>query len=245
MKQEIDLALEAIRKAKYITAFTGAGISVESGIPAFRGSDGLWSKYDPNCLLISYFVDNPLETWKAIKEIFYDFFGQAKPNEAHEVLAKMEQNGLLKSIITQNIDYLHQEAGSKNVYEYHGNSHSLVCLKCNAKYEKDNISLDILPPKCEKCNGLLKPDFVFFGESIPSAAHKASLDAANKTDLMIVIGTTGEVIPASSIPPLAKQNGATIIEINPEKSTYTDTITDIYLKGKASVILSELGNKLF
>ena len=237
-------AVALLRRSRYTTAFTGAGISVESGIPPFRGSEGLWSKYDPVVLDINYFQSNPLESWKVIKEIFYDFFGKAKPNRGHLALAAMEQAGYLNNIITQNIDNLHQEAGNRTVYEFHGNSHTLVCTACGKPYGINDLHFDQLPIRCKTCGGLVKPDFIFFGEGIPTAAYEASLQAARSADVFLVVGTTGEIMPASQIPHIAKQNGAKIVEINPEPSTFTHTITDVYLQGKAGTILPELIKRL-
>ncbi len=233
-------AAELLKHSRYTTAFTGAGISVESGIPPFRGATGLWSKYNPIVLDINYFHTNPLESWKVIKEIFYDFFGKAEPNRAHLVLAAMEQQGLLKNIITQNIDNLHQEAGSNEVYEFHGNSRELVCTKCSKRFLMHEIDFDKLPVTCDACGGLVKPDFIFFGEGIPSEAYSKSLAAAENADVFLVIGTTGEIMPASQIPLIAKNNGAKIIEINVEPSNYTFHITDVFLKGKASEMMAKL-----
>jgi NAD-dependent deacetylase len=240
----LEKATELISNAKHITAFTGAGISVESGIPPFRGENGLWSKFDPILLDLDYFHKNPLESWKFIKEIFYDFFGEAKPNSAHIALAEMERTGLLNSIITQNIDNLHQQAGSKTVWEFHGTSKYLICEKCGADYLAEEIDLSTLPPRCEKCGAVLKPDFIFFGESIPEIAMKKSIEEAEKADLFLVIGTTGEIMPASMIPYEAKKNKAKIIEINTQPSNYTSTISDLFLQGKATKVLDELLNKI-
>jgi NAD-dependent deacetylase len=237
-------AVKLIKSSQYTTAFTGAGISVESGIPPFRGVEGLWSKYDPIVLDINYFHSNPEKSWSVIKEIFYDFFGKAKPNKAHYVLAEMEHKGLLKNIITQNIDNLHQEAGSEEVYEFHGSSGELICTSCDKRFVVGELNLDELPVKCPSCGGLIKPDFIFFGEGIPPLAYEKSIKAAQNAEVFIVIGTTGEVMPASQIPYIAKNNGAKIIEINPEPSNYTGTITDIYLKGKATVIMDKIKSEL-
>lgn len=245
MEDQIEKAVEMLLKSRFTTAFTGAGISVESGIPPFRGHDGIWEKYDPRVLEISYFMDHPLESWGIIKEIFYDFFGSAKPNKAHQVLAKMEKNTLLGRIITQNIDNLHQEAGSKEVFEFHGNSKRLLCLGCRRRYILGTISLDHMPPTCRECGGLLKPDFVFFGEGIPQEALTASYEAASLSDVFLVIGTTGEVMPANQIPFLAKSAGSKIIEINTQASHFTNQITDVFLKGKAAEVMEKLGMKLF
>ncbi|WP_024791619.1 NAD-dependent deacylase [Lebetimonas sp. JS032] len=233
-------AAELIQTSNYTVSFTGAGISVESGIPPFRGPNGLWSKYNPEILDMNFFLNHPDISWKYIKEIFYDYMYNAKPNIAHYCLTKLENLGKLKGIITQNIDNLHQDAGSKNVIEFHGTTKKLECIKCKTKYVSNKISLDKLPPLCPECGGILKPDFVFFSEPIPKEAFEKSIELAQKCDLMIIIGTTGEIMPASQIPYLAKENGAKIIEINPDKSTYTDTITDIYIPLKATKACEKL-----
>lgn len=221
-------------------AFTGAGISVESGIPPFRGENGLWNRYNPVFLDITYFHKNNLKSWELIKEIFYDYFGRAEPNPAHYALVQLEEKNLLQSIITQNIDNLHQKAGSTNVIEYHGTSHELICTKCHKKCFAKEKHLANLPPLCETCGGVLKPDFVFFGESIPEEAGTNAAKESEKCDLFILVGTTGEIMPASVIPYTAKQNGAKIIEINTNPSNYTNSITDIFLKGKATEVFKTL-----
>lgn len=238
-------AAEILKRSRFTTAFTGAGISVESGIPPFRGEGGLWNKYDPGTLDINHFLDDPVGSWSVIKKIFYDFFDDAKPNAAHRVLSRMEREGLLGRTITQNIDNLHQEAGSQMVFEFHGNSRNLRCIHCHRKYKAGEISLDHIPPTCRECGGILKPDFVFFGESIPHLALTAAYEAASISDVFLIIGTTGEVMPANQIPVLAKENGATIIEVNPEPSHYTEAVTDIFLRGKATEIMEKLGEELF
>ncbi len=236
----IDKAADTITNSKHVTVFSGAGISVESGIPPFRGKNGLWNKFDPVFLDINYFHAKPLESWKLIKEIFYDFFGQAEPNLAHKGIGKLEQKDIVKAVITQNIDNLHQLGGSKNVIEFHGTSSKLICEKCSTVYDIENVNLKILPPRCIKCNTVLKPDFVFFGEPIPEPAGSLSYRETEISETFILIGTTGEIMPASTIPYIAKNNGANIIEINIQSSNYTNTITDIFLKGKASEVVSEL-----
>ncbi len=240
METKLKEAAELIKKSKHVIAFTGAGISVESGIPPFRGSTGLWNKYDPIVLDINYFFTNTMDAWIVIRELFYDFFGKAKPNPAHKGLAQLEEKGIIKAIITQNIDNLHQEAGSKTVYEFHGTARTMICTKCGDKYHSSDVNLKNLPPKCKKCNGILKPDFIFFGEGIPEEANRLSFLAAEQSDVFIVIGTTGEVMPASMLPTSAKRNGAKIIEINIEPSNFTNQITDILLEGKAGEIIPKL-----
>jgi NAD-dependent deacetylase len=240
-KEKINKAIDLILASNHTTVFTGAGISVESGIPPFRGKDGLWSKYDPIVLDISYFYANPGESWEVIREIFYEFCGKAKPNYAHKAIAELERKGFVKAVITQNIDGLHQQAGSKNVYEFHGTSQTLVCTECGKKFTPKEINLNILPPRCDKCGGLIKPDFIFFGEPIPEPAGSRSFAEAEKADLFILVGTSGEIMPASIIPFNAKDNGAKIIEINKEPSKYTAAnLPDVFLEGKATEVFNEL-----
>ncbi len=193
---------------------------------------------------IHFFMEHPTESWKVIKEIFYDFFGKAEANRAHIVLAEMEKSGLLSEVITQNIDNLHQNAGNTVVHEFHGNSRNLICTKSGELLPAAHADLDALPPIHPATGGLLKPDFIFFGEGIPQDAYLNSVNAANKSEVCLVIGTTGEVMPASQIPIIAKQNNAKIIEVNVKPSKFTHTITDIYLEGNAQEIMDRLYQKL-
>ena len=240
MSTELTKAAKLLRHSKHTIVFTGAGISVESGIPAFRGEGGLWDQYDPIVLDLNYFLKNPKTSWQALGELFYGPYGDAKPNEAHYALARLEKQGLIKAIVTQNIDNLHQEAGSQNVYEFHGTLQTLVCVDCGAKYLAKDINFDKIPPRCSKDKGILKPDVILFGEAIPKEVASQSVTEAMKADVILIIGTTGEVMPACMIPYQAKKNGATIIEINPNKSNYTDSITDVFLQGKATEVMKAL-----
>lgn len=233
-----------MRNSNFTTAYTGAGISVESGIPTFRGDKGIWSKYDPKYLDIGHFYSSPSESWGVIKEIFFDFFGESTPNKAHLVLANLEKHGFISRVITQNIDNLHQEAGSHEVFEFHGNSKRIICLACLTLYRHGEVRLDHLPPTCPRCGGLLKPDFVFFGEAIPQLPLAAAYEAASLSDVFLVIGTTGEVMPANQIPFLARSQGAKIIEVNPSESYYTPRITDIFLQGEAGEVMELLERDL-
>ena len=240
--EKIKQAIDVIEKSNYTVAFTGAGISVESGIPPFRGPGGLWSEYDPIILDLDYYSRKPEKSWPIVKKLFFDFFGSAKPNAAHLALAKMEQEGSLQEIITQNIDNLHQLAGSKKVYEFHGNSRQFICMDCGAVHQRNDLLFTAQPPHCHEssCNGLLKPDFIFFGEGIPVDAYEQSIQAAKNAEVFILIGTTGEIMPASQIPFLAKQNGAKIIEVNIAESNFTNQITDVFLQGKATEVMALL-----
>jgi len=240
MDNNILLAAQKIRNSSFTMAFTGAGISVESGIPPFRGENGLWNKYDPQALELNYFYSHGEECWNIIHDIFYGNFYKALPNPAHLALAQMEKNGWLQAIVTQNIDNLHELAGSKTVYEFHGNSSRLICPKCDTLYNAHEFDFTILPPRCKFDNHILKPDFVFFGEGIPSFAWEKSFECASKCEVCLVVGSTGEVVPASFVPQKARERGAFIIEVNPEDTQFTNTITDLHLKGKAGEVLPEL-----
>jgi len=242
--ENITKAADIIKNSRYTVVFTGAGISVESGIPPFRGPGGLWSKYDPALIEINYFYNNPKSSWEMIKKLFYIFLEKAKPNAAHYAIADLEKKGYAQSIITQNIDNLHQAAGSNNVYEYHGTTKKLRCIGCLKEFSREEINLEELPPKCPLCKGVLKPEFVFFGEPIPHEVNRISFDEARKAEVMLIVGTTGEIMPASLIPYTAKDSGCEIIEVNISKSSYTDKITDILLPGRASEILAELADNI-
>jgi len=242
-----DLIIRAagyLQHAKHGTAFTGAGISVESGIPPFRGKGGLWNRINPALLEIDYFRREPKKAWELLKKLFYEGFGNAQPNKAHFALSAMESAGFLQSVITQNIDHLHQDAGSRHVFEYHGTYKILLCTNCDSRFPVGSVSLDSIPPFCPYCSGILKPDFVFFGEPIPEPTGMRSFIEGEKSDVMLVIGSTGEVHPASLIPRMAKQNGAKIIEVNTQESTFTADITDLFLKGKATVVMHALSDEL-
>lgn len=241
----LEKAAEIIRKSRYTVAFTGAGISVESGIPPFRGENGLWNRVDPIYLEIDFFKTKPFQSWKVIKEIFYDKLGDAAPNLAHLTLAKMEERSYLESVITQNIDHLHQKAGNKRVCELHGTYKQLVCTQCHSEYDLSFANLNFLPPTCFICKGILKPDIVFFHEAIPKSVEKRSFEEAAKADVLIIIGTNAEVLPAAQIPEIAKEHGAKIIEINIQPTHFTNSLTDIFLQMKATEALGEIGRLLY
>lgn len=241
---QLEKAVNILRNSRYTIAFTGAGISVESGVPPFRGENGIWNKYDPKVLDMDFFYENPYESWTVIREIFYNYFGKAAPNDAHKVLGRMEQRGGLACVITQNIDNLHQEGGSETVYEFHGNAQEMVCTSCDHRFPASEVNFEELPVRCSVCGGLVKPAFIFFGEAIPMDAYSGSLEAAKKADVCIVIGSLGEVMPAAMIPWEAKNNGASIIEINPKPSRFTGSITDVHLVAGASEALLALEKRL-
>jgi NAD-dependent deacetylase len=240
VEDKIKRAAQWIKNSRHLTVFTGSGISVESGIPPFRGEGGLWDQYDPRLADISYFRAHPEKSWAFLKEVFYDHFGHAEPNDAHKGIVELEKMGLAKAVITQNVDHLHQDAGSKTVYEFHGTSRTLSCMLCGCQYDSRRISMEVLPPRCSGCMGMLKPDFVFFGEPIPKEANMLSFYEAQIADVFLVIGTTGEVMPACQVPIQARDNGARVIEINLEPSNFTPWITDVFLQGKATEVMNAL-----
>ena len=244
-EQEIIKAAGLIANARHLVAFTGSGISVESGIPAFRGEGGIWSKHDPSILDIDFFCSNPADAWQAISEIFYQYFQGARPNPAHYLLARLEKKGMLSAVITQNIDNMHQEAGNTRVIEYHGNSKYLKCSQCGERYEISAVSLEVLPPRCKEEGEVLKPDFVFFGEGIPPEAASRSVEEVSMADVLLIVGSTGEVMPAGMLPSIAKSNGAVVIEINPNISNYSEYLTDLFLQGPAGEVSKELESYLF
>ncbi|MFO7878562.1 MAG: SIR2 family NAD-dependent protein deacylase [Bacteroidota bacterium] len=244
MTNYIEKAARKILDARHTVVYTGAGVSVESGIPPFRGDKGLWNKYDPEVLDLTYFKENTQDSWAVIKQIFYDYFGKAKPNSAHRILADWEKRGHIHSVITQNIDNLHSEAGSRNVIEFHGTSGSFVCMGCGRIIPTSDISLSGKAPVCDKCGSLLKPNFIFFGEQIPEPAGSMAFAEAAKSDLFIIVGSTGEVIPASWIPREAKKKGAYIIEINTDISGFTGNTTDLFLEGRAGEIFPEIDKQI-
>jgi NAD-dependent deacetylase len=241
MEEKYRMAAEKLKDARCGVALTGAGISVESGIPDFRSPSGLWSKYDPEEFgYIESFRKNPAKVWRMIIEV-QELLNRAVPNPAHISLAELEKAGHIKAIITQNIDSLHQRAGSVEVIEYHGHGRTLRCDVCGQTYLPDTVKLDELPPRCA-CSGPLRPDFVFFGEPIPPLAYRRSMEYAARCDVMLVIGTSATVAPASYLPLIAKERGAYIIEINPSPSAISTTLTDLYIgepAGKAMPLIVE------
>jgi NAD-dependent deacetylase len=233
----IKRAAQDIVDSRKTIALTGAGISVESGIPDFRSAGGLWSRYDPEEYAhISAFQSNPEKVWQMLKEMMELVLG-AEPNPAHIALAELEQMGLLCSVITQNVDGLHQRGGSREVIEFHGSNQWLVCLECGNRQEATSLSFEVIPPRCPQCSSILKPDVVFFGEPIPWAAQTRSFEEARQCDLVLVVGTSAVVYPAAGIPTSAKQSGAKIIEINMEPTPLTGYVSDYLIQGPAGQIL--------
>jgi NAD-dependent deacetylase len=213
-------------------ALTGAGVSAESGIDTFRSKDGLWKKYDPSVYAsIEVFKQDPSKYW-TIRGDFIRNYDDYHPNPGHYALAELEQLGLVRSVITQNIDGLHTKAGSRKVIEIHGSLRESYCLKCGREYIAPNIPGG-LPPYCE-CGGVLKPHTVLFGESLPPEALDGAYREAKDCNLMLVIGTSAVVRPAASLPLITKEKGGTIIEINIERAF---PAADFFIQEKSGVAL--------
>jgi len=230
---------EIIRRSRRVVALTGAGISVESGIPDFRSEGGLWERFDPTEYAhIRAFRQNSAKVWRLLREMD-EILTRARPNPAHFALAELEARGHLIGVVTQNVDNLHQAAGSKRVVEYHGNAHRFVCLECRRLFPRESLDFAHVPLFCP-CGGLIKPDVVFFGEQIPPGAQEEAEELAQECDLLLVIGTSGEVAPASYLPYTARDWGAVIAENNLSPTCLTRTLTDHFLPGPAGVMLPQV-----
>ena len=244
LEELVNKLIELIESSNYIIAFTGAGVSAESGVPTFRGKNGLWEKYDPTKLATpEAFMENPKRVWEWYKWRM-EIIAKAKPNPAHIVLAKMEEKGIVKAIITQNVDGLHQRAGAKNVVELHGNIWRVKCVNKECNYRtKLSKPPEQIPPKCPKCGNLLRPDVVWFGEPLPRRAWEHAVSEANQADLVIVVGTSGVVQPAAMIPLIVKHQGGRVVDVNIEETAYKD-IADLFIKTRAGEAFKLLGRKL-
>lgn len=227
---------EKIRNSKKIVFVTGAGISQESGIPTFRGKDGLWRKYDVMQLAtINAFYENPRLVWEWYSERRKGIFA-AKPNPGHVAIAELEKYADVV-VLTQNIDGLHQRAGSSNVFELHGSIIRIRCTVCNFK-EEITSDFESFPPICN-CGNILRPDVVWFGEPLPQDVWTKAIIHANQCDLMIIAGTSLVVSPANTLPIYAKQNDALLIEINPEQTIMSSDM-DYSLRESSAKSLPEL-----
>jgi NAD-dependent deacetylase len=257
IRQAADLLLQA----NHVVALTGAGISTESGIPDFRSPGGIWERYDPSVFFYQRFIEEPGFVWSTILDMaktgalsIFD----AKPNKGHLALAYLEKIGLIRTVITQNIDNLHQKAGSRHVIEFHGNMQHAKCIECSKLYDYEELvnflDMENLPPRC-KCGGILKPDAVFFGEAIPKNALNEAFEEASACDLMLVVGTSAQVEPAASLPFVAKgrkpmafglmgmfssSKDTHVIEINLEDTPLTGYVSDFIIKGSTGEVLARL-----
>lgn len=232
---------QLIRDLGHVVAFTGAGISVDAGIPAFRGGQGLWEKYDPmEYAHIQSFLSTPAKVWIMLREMAAVIF-EAKPTPAHLALSELERLGSLGAVITQNVDGLHQIAGNSDVIEYHGNHRRLICPHCSKKVPFTEDLAAIFPyPTCDHCGEALKPDVVFFGEQIPFSEAVRASDAAKNCRILLIIGTSGVVYPAAELPYTAHSNGAKVVEINVSPTPFTSSICDYFLEGSASDVLPKV-----
>jgi len=257
----IEMAVDLLIRSRHAVVLTGAGISTESGVPDFRSPGGIWERYDPTLFFYARFVAEPDIVWKCLIEMNTSgslSLWDAQPNQGHLALAELEDMGIVKVVITQNIDNLHQKAGSRNVIEFHGNMLFFRCLACRRKYGYEQLleiitSKPSLPPLCE-CGGILKPDAVFFGEAIPQEALNESFRHAQECDIMLVVGTSAQIEPAASLPIAAKgmysmfrgmgsfftKVTSHVIEINREPTPLTGEVSDFLIQGSAGEILSTI-----
>lgn len=217
--EDLSTAARAIRDADAVVALTGAGVSTASGIPDFRGEDGLWQRYDPSDFHVDRFRTNPGGYWEQHLDLHAEFFdGDVEPNAAHEALADLEDAGHLDTLVTQNIDGLHADAGSNSVVPIHGTAAKAVCQSCSHRYDAEPILERArdgeLPPTCDDCGGTLKPDTVLFGEQLPEHALVRSQAAAQSADVFLAIGSSLTVEPAASLPKTAADRGATLAIVN-------------------------------
>ena len=235
---EVAQARDWIECARSVAVLTGAGISAESGIPTFRGPGGLWNNYRPEDLATPQaFARDPKLVWE-----WYDMRRQrvaaAQPNAGHRALAKLESHAPNFNLITQNVDGLHRAAGNRNIIELHGNLWLLRCVSCGRQEENRCLPLSPLPPQCT-CGGLMRPGVVWFGEALPADAIRLAVLAAEKCDVFLVCGTSAVVYPAASLPERAMAAGARVIEVNLEKTPFSQ-FAHISLRGKCGELLPRI-----
>lgn len=209
---------DLILSSETAAALTGAGVSTESGIPDYRSpGTGLWEKMDQSVVSLEGFKRNPSKYYEYALEL-HPIRQAARPNPAHALLARLEKRGILKGVITQNVDGLHQDAGSGEVHELHGSLRQVVCLECSSLHSMDEAMERVVsgenPPLCPGCGGVLKPNAVFFGEMLPTVPWQKSLELARKADLFIAIGSSLQVSPANTLPDIALQAGARLVILN-------------------------------
>ncbi|MBM3292811.1 NAD-dependent deacylase, partial [Candidatus Bathyarchaeota archaeon] len=240
---------EVIKNSKYITALTGAGVSVESGIRPFRGPGGIWTERgEPSMDGYQKFLKNPKEHWENLLKnrgsgLLGSNVSEVKPNAGHYALYELEKMNILKWILTQNIDDLHNLAGSKNILEIHGNAGKYRCINCEKRFDKKILKIHVTPPKCPDCGGIIKGDTVMFGEPIPKNVLNRCFEEARKSDCMIVAGTSAVVHPAASLPIIVKRNGGKLIEINP-RATELSEICDVVIQANSGESLPALVDSL-
>ena len=216
-------AKRKLKEANKVAALTGAGISAESGIPVFRGKDGLWNTHEiERVATLPGFLADPDYGWKFHLDLMKSIH-KARPSRAHHILAEMEKYFPEFHVITQNIDNLHQDAGNSDVIELHGNIWNVRCLDENRVFPVQKETLDDFQTRCDRCGGVLKPDVVFFGEALPGTALERALIVSEEADIMLVIGTSAVVQPSASMPYLTKQHGGQIFEFNPNPTVLSSS----------------------
>ncbi|HEY9165429.1 MAG TPA: NAD-dependent deacylase [Candidatus Kryptonia bacterium] len=234
--------LESLASAERVVALTGAGISAESGVPTFRGTDGLWSKLKPEELAnFDAFLRNPelVSKWyKHRREVTRS----VTPNPAHFALVEMEKLFPRFAVVTQNIDNLHRRAGSRQIAELHGNIEKNYCLNCGKRYDGEDFDRNN-SFRCADCGGLIRPDIVWFGEMIPFDQWQMAQKLSEEADFMFVVGTSAVVYPAAELPLTVKRHGGAIVEVNIEETPITE-LADLSLQGPASVVLTEVVKKI-
>lgn len=244
----IDLAAELLAKAQYPVVLSGAGISTPSGIPDFRSSkNGLWTKYNPfEVASLSAFRVNPKRFFEWFRPLT-KLIVEAIPNQAHLVIAELEKRGIIKSIITQNVDGLHQKAGSKNVLEVHGTIYTMTCSSCFTKYPSSAFIDEYLQrgeiPHCSKCKSILKPDTILFEEQLPNKVWQLVEKETKKADLMMVVGSSLEVIPVANLPYQIISNGGKLIIIN-NQPTYIDSKAEVVIHDDVADTLPAILDKI-
>ncbi len=245
MEELIGRIAELLANSKHAVVFTGAGISAESGIPTFRGKNGLWKKFDPEEVAsIRGFIRNPKAFWNFARELILKT--KAKPNAGHYAIAELEKMGIVKAVITQNIDMLHQKAGSKRVLELHGSLELVDCLDCGKTYRWDDLvdRIERGEVACDECGSpYLKPRIVFFGEALPKEVLSEAIEEAKRSDVFVVVGSSLQVYPAASIPFIAKDSGAKLVIVNADP-TDKDWLFDVVLHGKAGEVLPKIVKKI-
>ena len=239
----VEAAADLLRSARHAIAVTGAGVSAESGIPTFRGEGGLWTRYDPvKVASIETFVADPTSYWQAARERAPAVLG-ARPNPGHVALARLEEMGRLVAVVTQNTDGLHQDAGSRRVIELHGSGRTVACMTCGRREPRAEVQarLDVeMPPRCRHCGGtFLKPTVVLFGEAMPEAAVQVAYDLAERSDLVLVAGSSLVVYPAADIPLAALRAGARMIVLNAEPTPF-DRLASVVIHGRSGELLPQI-----
>lgn len=230
--------IRVLAEAKHVAVLTGSGISAESGIPTFRGEDGIWTKLNPEELAnFDAFLRNPelVSAWYSHRR---EIIRESKPNAAHFALAELE--GIYEdfTLITQNIDNLHFRAGSRNICELHGNIERNYCISCGTRYDGEDFEKND-SHHCRKCGGLIRPDIVWFGEMLPNGEWEKSEQAAGRSDVMYVIGTSAAVYPAAQLPLIAKRNGSFVVEVNIEPTPVSE-YADISIYESAASAMPEI-----